>query len=350
MTTSPARARRVLAAAVASLAVVVLAPGTPAQAFSSSNSVRLDAVEARLVSLINNARTSRGIPALVVATGTTDVARRWSARQASRNVLEHNPNVARDVQAAGSPDWGAIGENIARGRNADAIFTAYMNSSTHRGNILEPRYRFLGIGWAERADGYGYNTQVFVDRYTSSYGSTREPAFGGLADRRAITANYPFANFESGADSRGMTMPTTSGIAVSRFAVQPAATGDQAAVFTVRETQSGTGGQGEMRMRDALDLAQARSVAIRMTASTPTKKAVVVDVYLKRNFSDTVLLGSVTLAHGVQKSAALTIPASARNFRNELVVAVRRSALAAVSTSLASRYATINVHGITIVV
>ena len=59
--------------------------------------------------------------------------------------------------------YSAIGENIAAGNStASETMTQWMNSPGHRANILSPKFRELGVGYASSNDQYRYYwTQVF---------------------------------------------------------------------------------------------------------------------------------------------------------------------------------------------
>jgi len=159
----------VATAPAAGAATPVVAKTAPA----TVNGVRLNSVEARLLARINAARAARKLPILRVAPGYTDVARRWSAKLAKRNVLAHNPNARAQLEAAGGAGWRVLGENVGFGGDADSLFEAYWNSPPHRANILNPTYRYIGIGWVTMASGAGYNTQDFVSCYSPAYGPTR---------------------------------------------------------------------------------------------------------------------------------------------------------------------------------
>lgn len=142
----PLRRLVALGAVTAALSAAgVLAPA-PATAFTTVHGVRLNAFEARITTLINQARTSRGLPALTVAPGTTDLARKWSMNQAARNTLYHNPSLVNGVVTHGSPTWRSVAENVGRGWGADSLFNAYMNSPGHRANILRGEFGRVGIG------------------------------------------------------------------------------------------------------------------------------------------------------------------------------------------------------------
>lgn len=338
------RVAAALAGAVALSAGAALVPA-PAVAFSTAPSgVRLNFVEARLSALINSARTSRGLRALVVAPGTTDLARDWALTQASRNVLGHNPNLVAGVQSHGSYDWHAVAENVGRGWDADGLFDAYMNSPGHRANILDPDMRYLGIGWVERPDGSGYNTQVFVDSYSTSYGRTRRPANGGLRDVRTPTANSILASFENGWDARVSVGGSGSGLSIGGPTFDTVTSGDDGAVFRVRETAPTSTALAELRVRDALDLRYATGLRVRLSASTGTGRALAVLVYVRRELGSSVLLGTVVIPHGGTVTATFALPAGARNFRNAVSVVVPATALNALSGTVTGRSASVRVR------
>lgn len=160
-------------AVTAMLAGVVAAAPAANAAPVVINGVRLNSVEARLLTRINAARAAKTLPRLRIAPGYTDVARRWSAKLAKRNVLGHNPDARAQLEAAGGTGWRVLGENVGFAGDADSLFEAYWNSPPHRANILNPAYRFIGIGWVPRADGTGYNTQNFLTCYSQRYGPSR---------------------------------------------------------------------------------------------------------------------------------------------------------------------------------
>lgn len=111
--------------------------------------------ESRLVSLIADARQQRGLPALRVSAELTAVARRHSARMADRGEVHHNDDLGGEVSG-----WRRIGENVGRGPDADAVHDAFMRSSSHRRNILDPGFREVGVGVERRGDTV-WVTEVF---------------------------------------------------------------------------------------------------------------------------------------------------------------------------------------------
>jgi uncharacterized protein YkwD len=347
---APASFRRAVATLAAALAVSAAVAPTPAAAFSTASGVRLNAVEARLAALINQARTSRGIPALTIAPGTTDLAREWSMTQAVRNTMFHNAGLVAGIQSHGSNAWRAAAENVGHGWGADSLFDAYMNSPGHRANILDRSMRYLGMGWVERPDGSGYNTQVFVDSYSTAYGRSRVPAVGGIADARVPATSLTLASFESGWDPRVTLAYSGTGIVVASPVVETPAAGDQSVRFVVRESKVATGGAADLRVRDAVDLRHATGLRIRLGATTDSGRPVTLQVGARRELGTNAILGNVVVPSGRWVTVTLPIPAGARNFRNVVGIAVTRAALEALSPTLASRRVTVRVADVAVMV
>lgn len=317
-----------------------------AAAFDTVSGIRVNNAEERLLQLVNLARTRRGIPALRLTPGYTDVARRWSAVMATRATMAHNPNLVAHVTRAGGAEWRSVAENVAYGYSADRVFDSYMASAPHRANILSGANRYVGMGWAERPGGRGYNTMVFVSTYSSTYGRSRVPAYGGRADARTITGSGAFASFER-TDLRATTI-RSSGIGVSLRLDRPVAGVDNAARFSVRERTTGSGGRGGLVLRTSTRFNHVRQMTMKIRGNTPTRRPVRVALYARTTFGGTtVRIGAATLQHGRTTHLTFTMPSAARVWRNEVLVTVSRDALRAISPgSLRYRYAKIAVYRI----
>lgn len=151
---------------VAALALTVAALG--AQPVPAAVAASEPSYEGRLLTLVNNARTSRGIRAVRVGSGTRTVARSWSSHMAATRRLAHNPNLGAALRSHGSPNWRAIAENVAQGASSpDQIFAMLMGSAAHRANILDRRFAFIGIGTV-RGGGWYWTTMDFVDSYAGA--------------------------------------------------------------------------------------------------------------------------------------------------------------------------------------
>ena len=164
-----------LAALLSCVVAVPLAERAGASTYTPS----LSTFDSRLLYDINHARTIRGIRALTVVAGTTDVAHGWSCHLAGVHLLSHNLRLGTQLESHGSYYWTTYGENVgmsATTPGADALFRAYMNSPAHRANILDRTFRYVGV-WTKRSGGHRWNTIDFVgsalSSYNYAYGGTR---------------------------------------------------------------------------------------------------------------------------------------------------------------------------------
>ncbi len=67
------------------------------------------------------------------------------------------------VFAENGVSYRGAGENIAYGyRSAEQVMNAWMNSSGHRANIMNPNYTSIGIGYYQTDSGVQYWTQLFT--------------------------------------------------------------------------------------------------------------------------------------------------------------------------------------------
>ncbi len=108
--------------------------------------------------LVNAHRISAGLEPLEISQSLSDMARIKSRDMRDNRYFSHTS------PTYGSPftmmrnlgiSYGSAGENIAMGfSTAQAVAAAWMNSPTHRANILSEKYDTMGIG---HLDGYWTN-------------------------------------------------------------------------------------------------------------------------------------------------------------------------------------------------
>lgn len=110
---------------------------------------------------INAARGSRG--ALATDGALVTVARRHSQRMANSGTIYHNGNLASEAPSG----WKSLGENVGMGPTCDDIHNAFMNSASHRANILDPDFNFVGVGVVIAGDGTIFVTEVFMQKEAS---------------------------------------------------------------------------------------------------------------------------------------------------------------------------------------
>jgi hypothetical protein len=119
--------------------------------------------EGDFVSRTNAARAAAGRSAYTVKSDLVTVARRQAARMAAKGAIWHNPNLGSEVTG-----WKNVGENVGMGTDVNTIHNAFMDSPTHRANILDTDFREVGIGTAVAADGTIYVAEVFRNPVSST--------------------------------------------------------------------------------------------------------------------------------------------------------------------------------------
>lgn len=125
---------------------------------SASASVTLNKSELKLFGLINNARAARGLAKLRVNTALTNAARSHTRDMLARDYFAHtSPSgvtfatriIRYGYKRDGYRYW-SVGEILGMGVKAygtpQAIFNAWMKSSAHRANLLNSRWRDIGLG------------------------------------------------------------------------------------------------------------------------------------------------------------------------------------------------------------
>ncbi len=146
--------------------------------------VNTSSEEARMLELMNEARSGAGLPAIYAEQQLTDMARSYSSEMHQYNFFSHVSPVSGTLQqrisAWGITGWKLAGENIAKAPSVDVAFQALMESPSHRENILRREFNCVGIGVVQ-GENCLYITQEFM--YFSPIPAT--------ADRGAPTAAVP---------------------------------------------------------------------------------------------------------------------------------------------------------------
>jgi hypothetical protein len=122
--------------------------------------------ERRLLELVNQERTQRGLKPYELNDKLTQAAREHSALLAQRRTLSHQfPGELplRSRLAKTGLAFNTDGENVAFDASIDGAHEGLMKSPPHRANILKPEYNSIGIGIV-KAGRYYYVTQDFARR------------------------------------------------------------------------------------------------------------------------------------------------------------------------------------------
>jgi uncharacterized protein YkwD len=152
---TPRRLRRLAVPLVAACSLTGAAAATPASAASPCS----PAASARTTTLclINAERRAHGLRSLRLDARLNLAARRHSQDMVAGRYFAHDSRsgarfsarIARTGWMSGRGRW-SVGENLAWGSGTRAtprsIVAAWMHSAGHRHNLLDPRFRVIGIG------------------------------------------------------------------------------------------------------------------------------------------------------------------------------------------------------------
>ena len=126
---------------------------------------QLSREEKEVVALTNKERVKKKLPELKVNPLLMKAARAHAANMAKQEKMEHVLDGKAPPQRAEGVGYklGWIGENIAAGERwtLPGLMEDWMNSKSHRANILSQRFTEIGVGLATTAKGEVYYTQLF---------------------------------------------------------------------------------------------------------------------------------------------------------------------------------------------
>jgi len=124
-------------------------------------------IEKSVMTFANQERQKLGAPELQWSDALADAARYHSCRMMALNFLDHiDPELgelSQRLRVAGL-DTSNIGENVFKAKGGDPARHAvdlWMKSPHHRENLLDPGYRWTGVGFSIAADGTYWFTQDF---------------------------------------------------------------------------------------------------------------------------------------------------------------------------------------------
>ncbi len=134
---------------------------------SSPTSPNLASWTQQIVDLTNQQRVANGLSPLTVSTRLTQEAQLQADQMAALQNMNHNlpqaqyPTLQSRASAVGY-NYSWLGENIAFNYpDPQGVMNAWMLSSEHRANILEPNYTEIGVAVALDSHGLPYFAQEF---------------------------------------------------------------------------------------------------------------------------------------------------------------------------------------------
>ncbi len=169
---------------------------------SGAHAFDCSAAEREVIALTNADRTSNGVASLQPRDDLATIARARSYDMAERNYFSHamppDGSYFESLLDLAGIAYSQAGENIARNNYPDnetarRAYTGFMNSGSHRANILDPAYREIGVGVWFRPDGMTYYTVLFV-----------RPADASMAE--ASAGNRSLLNGRQQEDAAGVSV------------------------------------------------------------------------------------------------------------------------------------------------
>ena len=134
------------------LVVAVLVAGMPSPADADNVTGRN-----KMLHLLNQTRRNHGLPVFRLNLNLSRFAWRHSKRMAEQNRCFHTADLYDVVRTYSPSTWG---ENVGAAGTLRRIRTLWMGSGGHRANILNPRFRRIGIG-VVKARGLLWVTTIF---------------------------------------------------------------------------------------------------------------------------------------------------------------------------------------------
>lgn len=110
----------------------------------------------KLLNEHNKERELRGKNQLQLDTGLCLYAQKHAEKMSAKNSLYHS-----DISKVRA---GIVGENVAYGQDdKKEVMRSWMNSTGHRGNILNSKYKKVGFGMSKNSKGEIYWCAVFTN-------------------------------------------------------------------------------------------------------------------------------------------------------------------------------------------
>ena len=129
-----------------------------------ASSANADAYAEQVVKLVNSERTKNGVQP-VKALVSMNKAASIRAKEIVNKFDHVRPDGRKGMSAIDDAGLNGtyVGENIAMGYTSpEDVMDGWMNSQGHRNNILNSRYKYIGVGYYY-ANGYEYWVQLFMD-------------------------------------------------------------------------------------------------------------------------------------------------------------------------------------------
>lgn len=127
--------------------------------------VAYSTMELEVLSLVNNYRATKKLPALQKLNIVSSVAETHSTYMAETGLVNHDNFSERNSELVQKASAKAVGENVAFGFNsANAVVNAWIKSDSHRKILENNDYTHFGIAIETNDNGRHYFTQMFIKK------------------------------------------------------------------------------------------------------------------------------------------------------------------------------------------
>lgn len=192
--------RLVAGTAMVMTAVLAVPQGATAQ---EGGLVNDPAKENEFVTRINALRADHGLGTLQIHGQLTAKARDWAETMAEAGQIWHS-NLPDGVTV----QWKRLGENVGMGGTVDALHQAFIDSPSHYENLVDPGFRYVGIGVFLDADGTVFVSEVFMELASQPAPATPAPSTG--TPNSPDDAAQPISNVVSPGPSSGGERPRSA--------------------------------------------------------------------------------------------------------------------------------------------
>lgn len=137
-----------------------------------------------IVNIVNRERQTRGITPLATNNQLQTAARNKSTDMIVRNYFNHYAHGVTPWQFIRNQnyEYSIAGENLAMGfSSAESVVNAWMNSPSHRANILNPEFQDIGVGIVKGA--YNDNGNIVETTMTTEILAKPKSKINQIFDR-----------------------------------------------------------------------------------------------------------------------------------------------------------------------
>jgi uncharacterized protein YkwD len=134
---------------------------------NNNSALEISAMEKELLNLLNQERSQKGLNKYLTDSNLAKMAKAHSMDMAENDFFSHiSPTYGSAQERAKIYGISNVGENIAYGYpSAQSAFDAFMNSPSHRANMLSSSYTHVGIGIDKKSGTTNTDIYVTIDFY-----------------------------------------------------------------------------------------------------------------------------------------------------------------------------------------